>query len=397
MCVVRRSAIAARNMLRDMLHEFLSANRETLIDRCRRKVALRSGPYTQIPDLPYGIPLFLDQLVRALRMEQTRERSLGSSVLRPSWGDSVASSGVGNAAMHYGSELGQRGYTIDQVVHHYGDLCQAVTDLAIEHAIDIEVDEFRALNRCLDDAIADAVTGFSYERESVMAGKAGQSFNERLGSLAHDLRNHVHTAGLALEAVRAGTVGVHGATGAILGHCLARLRTLIDRSLADVRLTAGMAPRQERFAVSGFISDVASSAALEAMARDCELHVLPVDPVLAVDADRDLLFCALGNILQNAFKFTRPRTGVSLKAYAVTDSVLIDVADHCGGLPPGDAERLFLPFTQGGADRKGMGLGLSISRRTVEANGGTLSVRDLPGTGCIFTIALPAAECASAL
>jgi signal transduction histidine kinase len=65
------------------------------------------------------------------------------------------------------------------------------------------------------------------------------------------------------------------------------------------------------------------------------------------------------------------------------------VKDHCGGLPSGDAERLFLPFTQNGEDRTGLGLGLSIARRSVEANNGVLSVRDVPGTGCVFTIALP--------
>ena len=52
-------------------------------------------------------------------------------------------------------------------------------------------------------------------------------------------------------------------------------------------------------------------------------------------------------------------------------------------------ETLFAPFTQHGADRSGLGLGLSISRRAVEANGGTLRLRDVPGTGCIFTIDLP--------
>jgi signal transduction histidine kinase len=73
----------------------------------------------------------------------------------------------------------------------------------------------------------------------------------------------------------------------------------------------------------------------------------------------------------------------------VSDRILIDVKDHCGGLPPGNAERMFLPFTQNGEDRTGLGLGLSIARRSVEANNGTLSVRDVPGTGCVFTISLP--------
>jgi signal transduction histidine kinase len=50
---------------------------------------------------------------------------------------------------------------------------------------------------------------------------------------------------------------------------------------------------------------------------------------------------------------------------------------------------MFKPFTQGGFDRSGLGLGLSIARRTVEAEGGSLTVRDVPGTGCVFTLSLP--------
>jgi signal transduction histidine kinase len=78
-----------------------------------------------------------------------------------------------------------------------------------------------------------------------------------------------------------------------------------------------------------------------------------------------------------------------LKAHAIADRVVIEIEDECGGLPPGKAEELFQPFMQRAADRSGLGLGLSISNRGVEANGGRLHVRDLPGKGCIFTIDLP--------
>lgn len=93
--------------------------------------------------------------------------------------------------------------------------------------------------------------------------------------------------------------------------------------------------------------------------------------------------------LQNAVKFTRPLGRVSLTAYAVADRVLIDVADECGGLRDGKAEEMFQRVEQLGAKRAGLGLGLSISRRGVEANGGTLRVRDVPQVGCVFTIDLP--------
>ena len=68
---------------------------------------------------------------------------------------------------------------------------------------------------------------------------------------------------------------------------------------------------------------------------------------------------------------------------------MIEVEDNCGGLPPGDAERMFQPFTQDSADKSGLGLGLSICRRSVEAIGGVLSVRNRPGVGCVFTVDLP--------
>ena len=98
------------------------------------------------------------------------------------------------------------------------------------------------------------------------------------------------------------------------------------------------------------------------------------------------------NLLQNAFKFTQPYTEVTLRAYAAADRVLIDVKDNCGGLPPGIEEKMFSPFTQAGENRSGLDLGLSIARRSVAACGGVLSVRDMPGSGCIFTISLPLQE-----
>lgn len=66
-----------------------------------------------------------------------------------------------------------------------------------------------------------------------------------------------------------------------------------------------------------------------------------------------------------------------------------EIEDECGSLPPGRAEDLFLPFSQGSVKRTGLGLGLTISRKGVEAMGGSLDVRNLPGKGCIFSIELP--------
>jgi signal transduction histidine kinase len=296
---------------------------------------------------------------------------------------------MGETAAEHGRELLQHGYTVEEVVHDYGDLCQSVTDLAFEKNVEIKVDEFRTLNRCLDNAIATAVTEFGYQRDFVVADQQADALNIRLGYFAHELRNLLSTATLSLAVIKAGNVGLAGATGAVLDRSLVGLRTLIDRSLAEVRMTAGLPVQHELFSLAEFIGEVKLAGELEAQVKGCVLFVSDVDPRLAVDADRDLMFSAVGNLLQNAFKFTHPGTEVTLNAYSMANRILIDVEDNCGGLPAGDAEHMFHPFTQTGDDKSGLGLGLSIARRSIEANAGILSVRDVPGSGCVFTIDLP--------
>jgi K+-sensing histidine kinase KdpD len=102
-----------------------------------------------------------------------------------------------------------------------------------------------------------------------------------------------------------------------------------------------------------------------------------------------LLLAALGNLLQNAFKFTRPSSEVALHAHTSGGWINIGVEDCCGGLPAGGADTMFKPFQQGFDDKRGLGLGLSIAQRSVEADRGQLTVQNLPGKGCVFTISLP--------
>jgi len=128
---------------------------------------------------------------------------------------------------------------------------------------------------------------------------------------------------------------------------------------------------------------------MEANGRSVAFSVSRVDETLAVEGDRQMLISAVANLLQNAFKFSRAHGHVSLAARAAADRVIIEISDECGGLPEGKTEELFQPFAQRSGDRTGLGLGLSISRRGVEASGGKLHARNLPGKGCVFTINLP--------
>ena len=277
---------------------------------------------------------------------------------------------------------------MSQVVHDYGDVCQAVTELAVEVNAPISTDDFRTLNRCLDEAIAGAVTEYGREQnQSTLDGESARG-TERLGFLAHELRNLTNTAIFAFEVLKTGNVGVAGSTGTVLHRSLMGLRALIGRSLAEARFTQASQNR-EPFLVSGFIEELAATATLEANARGIRLTVMPVEQAVTIEADRQVLAAVVGNLLQNAFKFTRPRTTVTLRVGASAERVLIEIQDECGGLPSGSVNELFRPFEQRGADRTGVGLGLAFSRWGVEANNGRIYARNLPDKGCVFTVDLP--------
>jgi signal transduction histidine kinase len=276
------------------------------------------------------------------------------------------------------------GLTVAQVVHGYGDVCQVITELAIEQENAISTTEFGRLNLCLDDAIASAVTAFARTRER----RINAAGTERLGILAHEIRNLLNVATLAFESIKTGNVAPNGSTGRVMDRTLLRFRDLVDRSLAEVRLEAGV-EHFERMCAAEFIEEVEIGAVILAKSRNVALVVTSVDPAVAIDGDRQLLAAAVTNLLQNAFKFTRANGTVALRVSATDARVLFEVEDECGGLPPGKTEELFRPYEQRGGDRSGVGLGLAICRKAAMANGGELRVRDLPGKGCVFIIDLP--------
>jgi signal transduction histidine kinase len=232
-----------------MMHEFLSVNRGELIERCRAKVAQRSAPKATADELEQGIPLFLDQLIKTLRVEQTTEPMRSRKVSGPAGGEKVESelSEIGETATRHGRELLQRGFTIEQVVHDYGDLCQAITTWHSNAIRRLRQTSSELLTAASTTESLSAVTEFNRQRDFVVADRQAHAFNERLGFFAHELRNFLNSATLALAAIRVGDVGLNGATGAVLDRSLVGLRNLIDRSLSDVRLTAGMPVQHRRF------------------------------------------------------------------------------------------------------------------------------------------------------
>ena len=179
--------------------------------------------------LDHGVPLFLQQLVETLRFEQ------GIPHVDVKTEPTPAATEIGRAAAVHGADLLRLGYTIDQVVHDYGDVCQIVTQVASEEKVEISTDEFRTLNRCLDNAIADAVTSFGAVREVLLNDQA-ETLHQRLSVYSVEHRRLVDIAIQSHAAIRTGFVGPTGATGTLLFHTLEQLRSLTERTLPEIRL-----------------------------------------------------------------------------------------------------------------------------------------------------------------
>ena len=218
-----------------MLSQFVNSNYDELIRRCEEKVAKRFAPIGVPVVVKHGVPLFLRQLVDTLQLDPATP---ARTVADPD--AAQAPSEIQRAASLHGAELLRLGYSVDQVVHDYGDVCQGITDLAVERNASISTDEFRTLNRCLDNAIAAAVTAFG-EGRRIVGDAHAEDLHQRLGMFADEQRRLVDVAVHAYSAIQTGSVGLNGATGALLVQSLGELRILADRSVADIRLASATA------------------------------------------------------------------------------------------------------------------------------------------------------------
>lgn len=284
------------------------------------------------------------------------------------------------------------GYAITEAVQSYNIIYQAITDTCTLAGFEITSEELGMLTQSLDNAIAEVVSEF----ERAQSEKQGEKETERLGFLAHELRNSLQSASIALEMIESGSVGVKGKTGGLLKSSLQRMAELIDTALTGVRLRIEPAVDLKKFRVFDVISEVEITAGFQARARNIKLKMPPFSK-LEIHADRHLFISALANLVQNALKFSKVGGIVEIRTIRSDDRILIEVEDECGGLPEGKVHELFDVGVQESHDRTGVGLGLAISRQAIERNNGLLHVRDLPGKGCVFTIDMPKAGSTAAV
>ena len=225
-----------------------------------------------------------------------------------------------------------------------------------------------------------------------------QNRDDFLATLSHDLRSPLNV--IAINAARVGRVVPEGEGAtqirqlcAQIEESVKRIGGMVDDLLDAERMAVGQVALPKQVAD---LRDVAreSVSLMEPLLSAQELSLqtnLPGDAVLA-SFDRDRIIQVLVNLLGNAVKFTPTGGKIWLALQTNGKLVRVTVSDTGPGVPPADRRRIFRRFTQGARGRGGVGLGLYIAQRIVEAHGGKIGVEPRPGTGSTFFFTLPAAK-----
>jgi signal transduction histidine kinase len=350
------------------LYGVLKEKRNELVQSWTRSVTSSLGP----GPLPRGelmdrMPQFVDEIIRALHPE--------ALPLPPS---------SGNAEEH-GAQRFRLGFDVGEVAREYGLLHECILDLAAKSGVEVAIRDQQVIVKWLNAGLTDAIAQYVSQRDAETERQA----SEHLGFIAHELRNPLGVALMAFRRLRRRELEQGGRWVDTVERNLLRTADLIDNTLNQVALKVGVEPRPDRVDVGELLHDLERDLDAEASAKQIAIAVV-AEPGFVIDADPRLLRSAVSNLLHNALKFSHPKSTVSVTARRGDGRACIDVADACGGLPPGRAEELFTPFVQRGGNRDGFGLGLAIARQAAEAHNGTLTVKNVADVGCVFTIDLPA-------
>jgi signal transduction histidine kinase len=352
------------------LAALLKVRRQDLINRWSVAVTRESTsePITRAELLDH-IPRFIDELIGALHPDALSLMSLGEN------------------AVEHGAQRLNLGFNVAEVVREYGMLHRCIIDIAGEGALTIAADEQRVIARWVNQGLASAVSQYVTDRDTEQQREA----SENLGVIAHEIRTALASALGAVELLQQMELAGGGPPVELLQRSLRRVTGVVDNVLTHASFSVSLRPRLATLSLRKALEEAALDGSAQAQAKGIDVVVTAAED-LAMDADARLLRSAVANLLDNALKFSPPKSTVNIRASRTPGHMLVEIEDACGGLPPGRADDVFkLEAQRGqGETETTFGLGLPIAQQAARAHNGTLKVRDLPGKGCIFTLDLPA-------
>ncbi len=217
-----------------------------------------------------------------------------------------------------------------------------------------------------------------------------------LGMVSHDLRNLLSGIMLhgALLSEQASSSDEGRRTVAGMKHIqryLARMNRLIGDLVDVVSIDAGkLAVRREPCDLTALVAETVGSFAPAAAEKRIALESIVAEPPFEADLDHDRMLQVLANLTTNALKFTPPGGAITVRAEREGDGIHLAVSDTGIGIPTDKLEVVFERFWQVGQnDRRGLGLGLYISKCIVEAHGGRIWAESPPGEGSTIHVTVP--------
>jgi two-component system sensor histidine kinase BaeS len=214
-----------------------------------------------------------------------------------------------------------------------------------------------------------------------------------VSDIAHELRTPLNNIRGWLEAAEDGVAGFDRSLttslleeALLMQHVIDDLQDLAEADAGELEL------HLETVVVADLLAQVASAQRARAEAAGV-LLATDVDDGLRAEVDPVRLRQALGNLVSNAIRYSRPGATVTLRARRTGDRLQLAVVDHGSGIAAKELPRVFDRFWRAEKSRSrqtgGSGLGLAIVRQLVRAHGGEVSVRSTPGIETVFSVTLP--------
>lgn len=348
------------------LHEFLTARQSEIISHWSESIRRLSPKPLPPVELIDHLPDLINNVAEVLR--QTNGAQCMGHI---------------SAAIEHGKQRYRLGFNLSVVVWEYAMLYTGILELAKKEPLVVRSEEANTLFESVISGIADAVTQFTAEHETALRNRS----NENFAFIAHELRNPLTAALLAFHSLQKKGLLPSNRQVEIIQKSLNRTNDLVEKALfvaAGSNIEITRAP----FKVRDLVAEASIEALVSAEEKNVRL-IMQSDGDQEFNVDHRLILSALNNLIRNAVKFTRIESTVQVRWHTENEHMVIEVEDECGGLPPDKIEKLFLPFVKAGTDQTGFGLGLAIVKQAAEAHGGSVQVKNVSGTGCIFSLVLP--------
>lgn len=343
-----------------MLRELIKDRRDEIVVRTHEMTSLRSMQKSST-DLNDTMPRFLDLLSEALRSSPARGMA------------------VAEEARVHGSHSSGLELSVSQVVHRYGDICQAVVELAMKLDQPIDAAEFGAFSRLLDECIASALVEYEIQRDTAILRNGA----EIAVSLALTFKCRLAIAIAASSALANGPLDTNGRIEALLDESLQRLQALLDQPAEERRGTRVL--NRERVFLDGVIQEATARACVEASLRGVGFFELLPGVHAVVWADRRLLVDAVAKLVRHVLRFTSSGGRVAVKGRGGSGRAWIDVETKGGPLGSEDSG------APDDARERQRGEHQDLVRQlwpNVAALGAQLSLHDGPQRGYVFTLTM---------